>query len=261
MGVETHAHLDLEDFDEDRAEVLERARACGIASIGNVFLGPDAFDRNRHLFDAHPDVFFLMAIHPNHAGQCTDEAIARMRTQFQAESRLKAVGEMGLDFYWDRVPHDVQREAFRRQLLLARELDLPVVIHSRDAHDATMEILLAEGFTDYPVLWHCFGGNQHQAAQIVEQGWLVSIPGPVTFKSNDDLHIAVSKLPLDRIVVETDCPYLTPEPWRGKRNHPALVVFTAEKIARLKGIRVEDIWRMTAENARRFFRLEAEAGE
>ncbi len=256
IGVETHAHLDLDDFDEDREEILARAGECGIASIGNVFLGPEAFEAGRRLFDGHPEVFFILGVHPNDAHQCSNGALDRMREQFKTEPRLKALGEIGLDFYWDKVDHDVQRKAFRKQLHLARELDLPVVIHSRDAHDDTMAILEEEGFKDYPVLWHCFGGNAEEAKAILANGWFISLPGPVTFKANHDLHAAVSQLPLDRMMVETDCPYLTPEPWRGKRNEPAYVVFTAEKVALLKGIRLTDIWRMLAENARRFFRLD-----
>lgn len=255
IGVETHAHLDLDDFDDDRTAVLARARKCGIVAIGNVFLGPTAFEAKRHLFDDHPEVFFLMGVHPNDADECTDDALERMRALFGAEPRLKALGEIGLDFYWDKAGHDVQRDAFCKQLHLARDLELPVVIHSRDAFEATMEVLEQEGFKDYPVLWHCFGGDAEEAKQIIRNGWLISLPGPVTFKANHDLHAAVSQLPLDRMMVETDCPYLTPEPWRGKRNEPAYVVFTAEKVARLKGISLTDIWRMLAENARNFFRL------
>ncbi|WP_147818960.1 TatD family hydrolase [Salidesulfovibrio onnuriiensis] len=256
VGVETHAHLDMEDFDEDREAVLARARACGIASVGNVFLGPDAYDAKQHLFEGHPEVFFLMGVHPNEADELTDDALARMRERFQDDPRLKAVGEIGLDFYWDRVAPEVQRDAFRRQLVLARELELPVVIHSRDAHEATMEILVEEGFRDYPLLWHCFGGDTEQAREIIANGWHISLPGPVTYKANHDLHAAVSQLPLERMVVETDCPYLSPEPWRGKRNEPAYAVFTAERVALLKGISLADIWRILGENARRFFRLD-----
>ncbi len=255
VGVETHAHLDLEDFDEDREELLSRARDCGISAIGNVFLGPDAFERNRIMFDAHPEVFFLMGVHPNDADQCSDEILDRMRRHFEQEPRLKAVGEIGLDFYWDDVPHNVQVEAFVRQLHMARELNKPVVIHSRDAHERTLEILEAEGFRDYPVLWHCYGGDSRFAATLVDNGWYISVPGPVTFNKNLETQAAIATVPLNRLVVETDCPYLTPEPWRGKRNHPALVVFTAEKVALLKAISVQDLWRIAGDNARAFFRL------
>ncbi|MEF2230187.1 MAG: TatD family hydrolase [Pseudodesulfovibrio sp.] len=256
VGADSHAHLDLEDFDEDREALLAQARASGVANIFNVFLGPDAFERNRHLFDAHPEVDFLMGVHPNDADKLTDDAVARMRVHFAAESRLRAVGEIGLDYYWDDVAHDVQRDAFIRQLGLARELGRPVVIHSRDANDDCLAILEAQGFRDYPVLWHCFGADMALARAILDNGWHISVPGPVTFRKSDELQAAVARIPLERLLVETDCPYLAPEPWRGKRNHPALVAFTARRIAEIKGRPVEDVWRSCGENARRFFGLD-----
>lgn len=255
VGVETHAHLDLEDFDEDRDEIIARAADCGVQTMGNVFLGPDAYENNRHYFDKHPNIFFILGIHPNHATDCTQKQIERMKEMFAADNRLKAVGEIGLDYYWDKVPAAVQKEAFAAQLHMARELDVPVVIHSRDAHDDSVALLEAEGFKGYPVLWHCFGGNTEQAAQLLDNGWHISIPGPVTFNSNHDVQAAVPSIPLDRIMVETDCPFLTPEPWRGKRNHPSLVGFTAEKVALLKAISLTDLWKITGDNARRFFHL------
>lgn len=254
-GVDSHAHLDLNDFDEDREELLARAKACGISQIINVFLGPDALERNAPLFDNHPEVSFLLGIHPNDAHKLTDDVLKRMRDHFTTNSRLKGVGEIGLDYYWDRVPHDVQKDAFVKQLALARELDLPVIIHSRDANDDCVAILEAEGFKDYPVLWHCFGSGIDLAQTVIDNGWHISIPGPVTFKKTDDLQAAVARIPFDRLLIETDCPYLTPEPWRGKRNHPALVGFTAQRIAQIKGRSAADLWQTAGDNARRFFGL------
>ena len=148
VGVESHAHLDLKEFDEDREAIIGRAKASGVAQIINVFLGPDAFEKNRHLFDGHPEVSFLLGVHPNNADQLTDDAVVRMREHIKAEPRLKGVGEIGLDYYWDRVDHDTQKEAFIKQLSLARELDLPVVIHSRDANEDCIDMLVDQGFKD-----------------------------------------------------------------------------------------------------------------
>ncbi|MBG0791885.1 MAG: TatD family hydrolase [Desulfovibrionaceae bacterium] len=255
-GVDSHAHLDLEDFDEDRDEIIRRATATGFSQIINVFLGPDAYERGRGLFDAHPQISFLMAVHPNDADQLTDEVLDRMRAHFKADPRLVGVGEIGLDYYWERVPHDVQKDAFVRQLLLARELDLPVVIHSRDANGDTLAVLLEQGFKDYPLLWHCFGAGMEFAEAVIQNGWHISIPGPVTFrKNNDDVQASVARIPFERLLIETDSPYLAPEPWRGKRNHPALAAFTARRIAEIKGRPLEDVWRITGDNARRFFGL------
>jgi len=256
VGVDSHAHIDLDDFDEDREELLSRAAASGLSEIINVFLGPDAYEQRKGLFDNHPNVSFLLAVHPNNADQLTGEIIDRMRVHFKADPRLKGVGEIGLDYYWDRVPHDVQKVAFIKQLDLARELNKPVIIHSRDANDDTVAILHEQGFKDYPLLWHCFGAGIELAETVIESGWHISIPGPVTFrKKSEEIQAAVARIPFDRLMIETDCPYLAPEPWRGKRNHPALVAFTAKRIAEIKGRSLSDVWQIAGDNARRFFDL------
>ncbi|WP_432734599.1 TatD family hydrolase [Maridesulfovibrio sp. FT414] len=254
-GVETHVHLDIEEFQDDLPEVMARAGECGIGRIGNVFLGPQAYEQNKGLFDDYPEVFFLLGVHPNDSDGFVDADIDAMRTAFKNDSRLKAIGEVGLDFYWDRVPYDVQEEVFRKQLALAEELGLPVVIHSRDSHERTMEVLEDAGWSGRPLLWHCFGGDAQTAQKIIDHGWYISIPGPVTYKKNEEAQEAVKVIPLDRLVLETDCPYLTPEPWRGKRNEPAFVVFTAAKVAELKGMDVNELWKACADNAYRFFGL------
>ncbi|WP_027721859.1 TatD family hydrolase [Maridesulfovibrio zosterae] len=254
-GVETHAHLDLDDFSEDLPEVMARAKECGVGRIGNVFLGPQAYEMNKALFDEYPEVFFLVGVHPNDADKFASTDIDAMRSAFQSDERLKALGEIGLDFYWDRVPGDVQESVFREQLELARELDLPVVIHSRDAHRRTLEILEDFGWSGRPLLWHCFGGDTETAQRIIEHGWYISVPGPITYKKNEIAQEAVKAIPVDRLVLESDCPFLTPEPWRGKRNEPAYVVFTAAKVAELKSMDVNELWSICAENAHRFFSL------
>lgn len=260
-GVDSHAHLDLPDFDADREAILDRARACGVAAVGNVFLGPEAYLRNRRLFEARPEVFFILGIHPGNADTCTQAALAAMGQAFATDPRLKALGEIGLDYYWDDHPRQTQQDAFRAQLDLARELGLPPVIHcrdkahSQDAFEDSLRILDAAGFPGRPLLWHCFGGDADQATQLLKRGWHISIPGPVSYARNDALREAVAAIPLERLLIETDCPYLSAEPWRGKRNHPALMGFTAAGIAPLKGVDVEQLWRTTGDNARNFFRL------
>lgn len=258
IGIDTHAHLDLEHFlEEELGEVLAAARRAGVLDIGNVFLSVDAYEANRARFDAHPNVFFILGQHPNDTADFGPADIDRMRECFRSEPRLKAVGEIGLDYYWDKVPPEVQKQAFRLHLDLARELDLPVVIHSRDADEDTMAVLLEEGFKDRALLWHCFGGGLDLAESILDNGWHISVPGPVTYSRNQELRAATMFIPLNRLVIETDSPYLTPEPWRGKRNHPALVAFTAAKVAEVKAMRVEDVWHTTAKTARRFFGLDS----
>jgi len=261
-GVDSHAHLDLDDFDADREAVLQRARACGVARMGNVFLGPAAYRKNRHYFDQHPEVFFLLGIHPGNADLCTPEAVSDMRKAFQEDTRLKALGEIGLDYYWDDHPHELQEQAFRTQLALALELGLPPVIHCRDkaesstAFDDTIRVLNETGFAGRKLLWHCFGGGKAQARCVLDHGWHVSIPGPVTYGRNEALREAVAMIPLDRLLIETDCPYLSAEPWRGKRNHPALIGFTAACLAEIKGLAPAELWAATGRNACAFFNLE-----
>jgi Mg-dependent DNase len=171
------------------------------------------------------------------------------------------VGETGLDFYWKDVTPEEQERAFRRHLELARQTDLPPVIHCREAEARTLAVLDDMGFRDRPLLWHCFGGDDALAREILSRGWHVSVPGTVTYARNEPLRAAVARIPADRLVLETDCPYLTPEPWRGKQNHPALVGFTAVAVAGLRGVPVEELWALCADNAGRFFRALGPAGK
>jgi TatD DNase family protein len=254
-GIETHAHLDLEQFEDEIPQVLERARQAGVERVGNVFLGPWSYHGNAGLFDHAPEVFFLLGVHPNDAGQCTPEALDAMREHFQSEPRLKALGEIGLDFYWDRVPRDVQERAFREQLELARELDVPPVIHSRNAHEQALQVLVDMGWAGRPLLWHCFGGGPDQAERLLELGWTVSIPGPVSYPKNHALREAVRRIPLDRMVLETDCPFLSPQPWRGKRNEPAFLGFVNQAVAEAKAMDPAETWLAAAATARAFFGL------
>jgi len=253
-GVDSHAHLDMDRaFADDLDEALARAVAAGVTGVGNVFLGPDAYMVGKDAFARHPGVFFLLGVHPNDADACTPEALSAMNEAFTADTRLRAVGEIGLDFYWDKVPPDVQRQAFTAQLDLARQLGVAVVIHCRDAFDATLDVLDAEGFRDRPVLWHCFGGDTAQARAVLDRGWHLSVPGPVTYKKNEELREAVRFIGLERLLLETDCPFLSPEPYRGTRNEPAYLVFTAQAVAQTLAVPVEEVWKRTGDNARAFF--------
>lgn len=256
VGVDTHAHLDFPELLEDLDAVLQRAQASGVAQIGQVFLSPEAYHAHQERFAPHAGVFFLLAIHPCEAGDADEATLAAMEAAFRADPRLKGVGETGLDFYWqDKAPHDAQRRAFGDHLALARHLDVPVIIHSRDAFDASVAMLDDLGFAHRPVLWHCFGGDAAQAAELVRRGWTLSIPGPATYRRNEALAQAVAATDLEHLVVETDSPYLAPEPWRGKRNEPAFSTFTAAHVAALKGLDPARVWRRLGDNARRFFGL------
>lgn len=256
VGVESHAHLDGEGFSPDELPaVLDRAAAAGIAQVGNVFLGPAAYAANRALFADRPEVFFILGRHPCDAAKTDPGDVAAMEAAFRADANLRAVGEIGLDYYWDAATAEVQKRLFRDQLALARELDRPVVIHSRDAEADTLAILDDLGFSGRPLVWHCFGGDAALAREIMARGFHVSVPGPVTYARNTALAQAVAGLDPSRLLLETDAPYLTPEPWRGKRNEPALLVFTARRVAELLGLSAAALWQRTGDNARAFFGL------
>jgi TatD DNase family protein len=261
VGVDTHAHLDYGPFDEDLELTLERGRAAGLAYVGNVFLGPDNYEAHVSLFDAHPDVFFLLGVHPHDSASLNDEVLARLERHFRTQPRIKAMGEIGLDyFYVDESSPEVQLAGFKAQLELARALDLPVNIHSRDADNDTIQTLLDLGFKDRPVIWHCFGKTRALAERILAQGWLISFPGIVTFAKNEYVLEAAAAVPLDKLVLETDCPFLSPTPYRGKRNEPAYSVFTCAAIAARRGRLPEELWRICGENACAFYGLETPAG-
>ncbi|MCG8532483.1 MAG: TatD family hydrolase [Desulfovibrionales bacterium] len=254
-GVESHAHLDLAPFSEDIEVVLQRAAESGVKHICNVFLSVAAYNEKKALFDGHDEVFFILGTHPSHVDQCTDEEMDAMRKAFAEDDRLRGLGEIGLDYYWDHFPREEQKVIFIKQLHLAKELGTRVIIHSRDAVEDTLDILEAEGFKDYPLLWHCFNGGRDMAQRIIDNGWYVSIPGTVTYPKNVEAQEALHVIPTDKMLLETDSPYLTPVPYRGKRNEPAYTVFTAEFVAKQLGMETEALWTRCGENAIRFFGL------
>ncbi|WP_428560780.1 MAG: TatD family hydrolase [Solidesulfovibrio sp. DCME] len=256
VGVESHAHLDMGEYDAETVDaVLDRALAAGVAAVGNVFLGPAAYVARREQFAGRPEVFFLLGVHPCDAATAGPGELAAMDAAFAADARLRAVGEIGLDYYWNPETAEKQKRLFREQLALARGLGLPAVIHSRAAEADTLAVLDDMGFRDRPLVWHCFGGDATLAGEILSRGWHLSLPGPVTYPKNVALAEAVASMDLSRVLLETDAPYLAPEPWRGKRNEPAFLAFTCLRVAALTGRDPADVWRLTGDNARRLFGL------
>lgn len=256
MFVDSHAHIDGEEFEADRDEVVARAREAGVRAILNVGTGdPHAgnFERAVALAERYEGVYAAAGVHP-HDAKSYDGAAERLLLELVRGGRVVAVGEMGLDYHYDNSPRDVQREVFARQLALARAEGLPVIIHSRDADEETLEILRAEysGAARGGVM-HCFGGGPALAEGALRLGLYISFAGNVTFKKADALREVALGVPADRLLVETDCPYLAPVPRRGRRNEPAYVVETARFLAELRGVSPEELGRATSENFTRLF--------
>jgi len=223
--------------------------------VGNVFLSPSAYLENRHLFDEHRDVFFVVGLHPHESHSFSPSMLDEIKEIVAEDVRVKAVGEIGLDFFRNLSSRQEQIRAFEAQLELARDMDVPVVIHCRDALSETLRILEDMGFKGRRLMWHCFTLGRDEAGEILARGWMVSIPGVVTFKKAEALRDAVKEIPLSRMLIETDCPFLTPSPFRGKRNEPAYVAYTAQAISSIKGIGLTEVWRETGKNAKDFFSL------
>ena len=256
MFIDSHAHIDGPEFDADREAVIERARAAGVSLILNVGTGDPhsgAFERAVELGQQHDIVYTAIGTHPHDARLYDDAAEEKTKRLVQSE-RVLAWGEIGLDFHYDNSPRDVQTEVFRRQLRAARECELPVIIHTREAETETIEILREEyAGAERGGVFHCFSGSMELAQKAVELGFMVSFSGIVTFKKSEDLREAAKRVPLDRLLIETDCPYLSPIPYRGKRNEPAYVVETALSVAGIRGLEIEELAQVTSDNFHRLF--------
>jgi TatD DNase family protein len=254
MLCDSHAHLDAPQFDEDRAAALRRAADAGVRAIINVGYNAATWPTTLALASVHPGIFACFGFHPNDAATWDDRVIASL-AELHAHPKAVAVGETGLDYYREYAPPERQRAAFTAQLALARALGKPIVIHHREARDDLLAILRAEYAARGPLhgVLHAFSGDSAFAAELLALGLHLGIGGPVTFKNATELHDAVRAIPLERIVIETDSPYLAPHPHRGRRNESAYVALVAERIAALKGTDRETIAIATTANASRLF--------
>lgn len=264
MFIDSHAHIDGPEFDSDREDVIQRARDAGVSTILNVGTGDPhsgALERAVELAETHEGLYTALGTHPHDAKLYDDRAEQKIKQLIGQSSRVIAWGEIGLDFHYDNSPRDTQREVFRRQLRSAREVSLPVIVHTREAEDDTIEILRSEwAGSELPGIMHCFSGSIRLAEQCMELGFLISFSGIVTFKKADDLKSVAKAIPLERLLIETDCPYLAPMPYRGKRNEPAHVVEVARCLAELRGISLEQMATITSTNFVRLFGIDQGRG-
>lgn len=253
MIFETHAHYDDEQFDTDRDELLLSMKAGGVGTIVNVSATYESCMESSDLMRRYPFMYAAIGIHPDEVGCLNEETFAEMKALCRQE-KVVAVGETGLDYYWDNEAHDIQKKWFIRQLALARELDLPVIIHSRDAAADTLEIM-KEHAKELSGVIHCFSYAKEMAREYVNMGFYIGVGGVVTFNNAKKLKEVVKEIPLEYILLETDCPYLSPVPERGKRNTSLNLQYVAEEIANLKNVDYETVVRQTELNARKLYRI------
>lgn len=261
MFIDSHVHLDVPNYDADRSEVIARARAAGVEimlEIAGSDIGKGSLEPGLKLAEKHDFLFAAIGLHP-HEASLYDDALEQILLEYSRHPKVIGWGEIGLDYYYDHSPRPVQQRGFRRQLELALERHLPVIIHTRDAEEDTISTLRAiwadGGGAEIGGIIHCFTGTQRLANAAIEMGFHISFSGVVTFKTAEELRQVARSVPLERLLIETDCPFLAPIPYRGKRNEPAFVIETARKLAELKDTSVEEIGRITSGNFRRLFKL------
>jgi TatD DNase family protein len=251
--IDTHAHLHLQHFDEDRDAIIRRAVDAGVVKI--ITIGTDVASSRQAtaLAEKYECVYAAVGIHPTDCGEASDKDFEEIRKLAQ-HPRVVAIGEVGLDFYWKNVLPEVQRKAFVRQLALAREMNKPVIIHNREAGEAILQTLREENIRELVGVFHCFSENADFAKRVLDLGCYISFTGNLTYKKSSLPEVA-AQIPLDRIMIETDAPFMTPVPHRGKRNEPAFVVHIAEKLAEIKNLPLAEIAKISTENAHRLFGL------
>ena len=254
MIFETHAHYDDEAFDEDREKLLETMHAQGIEKIINVGASLQGVRDTVALTEKYPFVYGAVGIHPDEVGNLTEEDMKELRGYCDRE-KIAAIGEIGLDYYWDKENHEIQKKWFVRQMDLAKETGLPIIVHSRDAAKDTLDIMKAERADNLSGVIHCYSYSKEHAREYMNMGYYLGVGGVVTFKNAKRLKEVVEYAPLDYLLLETDAPYLAPEPYRGKRNCSLYLTYVAQTIARTKGVPYETVVETTRKNAEKLFKI------
>lgn len=255
MLFDTHAHLNADDYRDDLEEVIERAGNAGVSDIVVVGFDRPTIERTMELVEKYDHIYGCIGWHPVDAVDCTEEDLQWIE-QLCKHPKIVAYGEIGLDYHWDKSPKDIQQRLFREQIRLAKKLRLPIAIHTRDAMEDTVTILKEEHAEEVGGIMHCFSGSVETARECMKMNFYISLGGPVTFKNAKRPKAVAKEVPLDRILIETDCPYLAPHPYRGKRNEPAYVKLVAEQIADIKGVPFKELAEATTKNAKLLFGIE-----
>jgi TatD DNase family protein len=255
MLFDSHAHIDAKRFDEDRDEVIQRAKANGVHFIMNPGVDLESSKKAIELAEKYEGIYAAVGYHP-HEAKLMDDTMLELLKSLAKHEKVRAIGEIGLDHHYDHSPRKVQKEWFIKQVRLAKSLNLPVIIHDREANADTLKILKNEKAFESGVLMHCYSGSKEMAEQYIALGAYISLAGPVTFKNAKTPKAVAEFVPLDRILIETDSPYLTPEPNRGKRNESAYVEYICNQIAQLKGISFDKVAEATTANAKKLFMIE-----
>ena len=250
--IDTHVHLNADQYDEDLQQVIDRAIEAKVEKMVVIGFDRKTIERAMKLADEYPFIYAVIGWHPVDAIDCTDEDLQWIEN-LAAHKKVVGIGETGLDYYWDKSPKDVQQYWFRKQIQLAKKLQLPIIIHNRDATGDVVRILEEENAAEVGGIMHCFGGSVETARQCINMNFMISLGGPVTFKNARQPKEVAKEIPLEHLLIETDAPYLAPHPYRGKRNEPAFVTLVAEEIARQKELSVEEVAAATTENAKKFF--------
>ncbi|KIY23422.1 MULTISPECIES: TatD family hydrolase [Mesobacillus] len=252
MLFDTHVHLNAEQYDEDLQEVIDRALAEGVTNMVVVGFDEGTIKKAMELAENYDFLYASVGWHPVDAIDMTEEHLTWLK-ELASHPKVVALGEMGLDYHWDKSPKDIQKEVFRKQIRLAKEVKLPIIIHNRDATADIMTILKEENAEEVGGIMHCYSGSVETALECIDMNFYISLGGPVTFKNAKKPKEVAEAIPMERLLIETDCPYLTPHPFRGKRNEPAYVKLVAEQIAELKGLTLAEVAGETAENAKKLF--------
>ncbi|MBP3673824.1 MAG: TatD family hydrolase [Oscillospiraceae bacterium] len=253
MLFDTHAHLDDRAFGCDREQLLAALPSQGLALVMNPGCSLASSRNAAALAEKYDYIYAAVGSHPDAADEVNEEVLEAYRKLCKSNSKIKAIGEIGLDYHYEDIPRDLQMKAFRAQMELAQELGLPVIVHEREAHEDGMRIV--RDFPDVTGVFHCYSGSAEMARQLVDKGWYIGFTGVLTFKNARKAVEVASSIPLERIVLETDCPYMAPEPFRGKRNDPRKLYRMAEKLAQIRGLSVEEVHAVTVENGKRLYRI------